>query len=321
MSPVEVGFSSELSHYQIPSISATQLTSSDFFETYRKPGTPVVITELLEELPEWNLDYLCQQLDDHQFPIRRYGTERYQIDKRLWLDMGSAVETDTMTFKQYAALLQDGTAKNHDLYLGKCGLRHTPLAHSEHFNLVETKLGLEAPISDYSLWVGFGGHTTCLHCDPFDGILIQLCGTKRVLLFPPKQLPNLYPFTVFTHLWSGLKRRASYSQVYPDRPDFTAFPQFRAALQHKREVTLNPGDILFIPVGWWHEVISMGEGIVCSVNRFWSILPRTRALQSWNKWRIHLGSVLAVPHLLWASLCILTNPSRLTEFKQLWQKL
>lgn len=321
MSSVEVGSSAELSHCQIPSISAAQLTSSDFFETYRKLGTSIVITQLLKELPEWNLDYLCQQLGDHQFPIRRYGTERYQIDKRLWRNMGSAVETNIMPFKQYAALLQDGTAKKQDLYLGKCGLRHTPLAHSEHFKLVETKLGLEAPISGYNLWVGLGGHTTCLHCDPFDGILIQLHGTKRILLFPPEQLPNLYPFSVLTHLQSGLNRRASYSQVYPERPDFVSFPQFRAALQQKREVTLNPGDVLFIPVGWWHEVISTGEGVVCSVNRFWSVFPRTRALRSWNKWRIHLGSGLAAPRLLWETSRLLADPTCDTKFKQFWQKL
>lgn len=308
MFPVKAGFSKELSHLQIASISAAHLTAHSFFETYQKLGTPVVITDLLKELPEWNLDYLCQQLGDHQFPIRRYGTERYQIDKRLWRDMGSAVETDIMPFKQYAALLQDGTAKSQDLYLGKCGLKHTPLAHLEQFKLVETKLGLKAPISDYNLWIGLGGHTTCLHCDPFDGILIQLHGTKRILLFPPEQLPNLYAFSVFIHLWSGLKRRASYSQVYPDRPDLTTFPKFQVALQQKCEVTLNPGDILFIPVGWWHEVRSMGEGVVCSVNRFWSIFPRNRALYSWNKWRIHFGSGLALPHLLSAAL-------RLYQFK------
>lgn len=113
-----------------------------------------------------------QELGDYQFPIRRYGTEHYQLDKRAWTSMGSAVETETMPFVKYVSLLQDGTAKTHDLYLGKCGLRQTTLADSAQFKQVETQLGLKAPIMDYNLWLEIGGHTTCLHCDPFDGILM-----------------------------------------------------------------------------------------------------------------------------------------------------
>ncbi len=302
MSSVETGSASALSRPQISSIPAAQVTPVSFFETYRKSGTPVVITGLLDGLPEWNLEYLCQQFGDCQFPIRQYGTERYQLDKRQWPNMGSTVETHLMPFTEYAALLRDGTAEAQDLYLGKCSLKQTALANSEPFTFVETRLGLKAPVTDYNLWLGVGGHTTCLHCDAFDGILIQLLGTKRILLFPPRQLPNLYAFPISSHLWAGLKRRASYSQVYPEQPDFESFPRFRAALQQKCEVVLNPGDVLFIPVGWWHEVISTGDGVVCSVNRFWSVLPRRRALQTWNKWRIHLGSVLAVPHWIWTEL-------------------
>jgi lysine-specific demethylase 8/hypoxia-inducible factor 1-alpha inhibitor (HIF hydroxylase) len=321
MSSVEDGSVSKLGHSAIAFLSAAQITPASFFETYRRSGTPVAITGMLKDLPNWNLDYLCQQFGDRRFPIRRYGSERYQIDKRYWHNMGSAVETHTLPFSEYAALLQDGTAKEQDLYLGKCSLKQTALADSKQFQSVETGLGLTAPVTDYNLWLGVGGHTTCLHCDAFDGILIQLIGMKRILLFPPQQLPNLYAFPISSHLWAGSKRRASYSQVYPEQPDFDSFPRFRAALQQKSEVILNPGDVLFIPVGWWHEVISVGEGVVCSVNRFWSVLPRSRALHSWNKWRIHLGSVLSVPHLLWTGLPSLLRPTRLIELNQFWQKL
>lgn len=91
--------------------------------------------------------------------------------------------------------------------------------------------------------------------------------------------------------------RASYSQVYPDAPDFKAFPNFKKALEYRQECILNQGEVMFILAGWWHEVICVGSDMVCSVNRFWHVRPFRRAIGSWNKWRIHLGSALATPHI------------------------
>jgi lysine-specific demethylase 8/hypoxia-inducible factor 1-alpha inhibitor (HIF hydroxylase) len=306
--------------HSVPSIpvaelSTASLTTDRFVSEFRTRGTPVVIRQLMSE-PEWTLSFLCEQLGDREFPVRYYGQERYQQAKQQWTSMGSGVETRSMPFSTYAQLLENGEARQQDLYLGKCSLKSTPLAESAGLQQVEAQLGLRQPVSAANLWVGMGSHVTCLHCDPFDGILMQMGGAKRLVLFPPSQLPNLYPFPVFAHLRHGLKRRASYSQVYPDRPDFTAFPKFAAALQQRHEVILEPGDVLFIPVGWWHEVTALGDGVVCSVNRFWSVFPRQRVWRSWNKWRIHLGSVLAAPHIAWGLLSSLGNPQQYRSFVQ-----
>lgn len=300
----------------VSEIPAAALTANLFAQHYRQSGAPVVIRGLLALKPEWNLSYLQEQLGDREFPIRYYGWERYQQDKRQWDSMGSGVETHSMPFSEYARLLENGEAREKDLYLGKCSLQQTPLATSVNLKQTETQLGLTQPVSAANLWVGMGGHVTCLHCDPFDGILMQLYGSKRLVLFPPSQLSNLYPFPVMAHLRYGLRRRASYSQVYPDRPDFATFPKFCEAFQQRYEVILEPGDVLFIPVGWWHEVTTLGNGVVCSVNRFWSVLPRQRGLRSWNKWRIHLGSVLAAPHILWNLLTALGSHNRYKELMQ-----
>jgi hypothetical protein len=305
---------------EIPRVSNKELTAAQFFTTYRQRSQPVVITGWLEGDAEWNLDYLCQQLGDRQFPVRFYGQERYQQDKRQWTDMGSGVKTASLPFVEYAKLLQDGQAREQDMYLGKVNLANTTLAAAPIFQRVADQLNLTVPVSGLNLWCGLGGHTTCLHCDSFDGTLIQLHGSKRILLFPPHQLPNLYPFSIWNHLRYGLKLRSSYSQVYPDRPDFAAFPKFRQALAHHYVVTLNAGDVLFIPVGWWHEVSALGEGMVCSVNRFWKVDPVWRSL-SWNKWRIHVATLLAAPHVLMAAGSAVLSGDREQRLKQLMQKL
>jgi lysine-specific demethylase 8/hypoxia-inducible factor 1-alpha inhibitor (HIF hydroxylase) len=55
---------------------------------------------------------------------------------------------------------------------------------------------------------------------------------------------NLSPFPIFIHLRHGLKLRSSFSQVYPEKPDFKSFPKLKEALRHKQEVILNQGEVL-----------------------------------------------------------------------------
>jgi hypothetical protein len=283
---------------QIARIHASFMTPTLFFEQYQQLGTPVVITGLLDSEPDWDLDFLCQKLNAQEFAVRCYGSDRYQQDKRQWTDIGSGVELRKMTFLKYAASLRSGEAHRQDMYLAKCPIRETELSKTPVFRSAVEQLGLRFPASNFNLWVGPGGHVECLHYDASDGTLMQLHGEKKLLLFPPSQTYNLYPFPVYAHFRHGLKLRSWFSQVYPDAPDFKAFPKLREALQHRYEVILRRGELLYIPVGWWHEVTALGNEMSCSVNQFWHVYPLRRALRSWVKWRAHLGSICAIPHSL-----------------------
>ncbi|NJM18645.1 MAG: cupin-like domain-containing protein [Richelia sp. RM2_1_2] len=307
---------------QIARVDGNTLTPEIFATKYQKHGIPVVITGLLDsdEL-NWDLDYLRKKLGQKKFPVRFYGRERYQQDKRNWENMGSGVESRTIPFSDYAEKLLSGEADEKDIYLGKCSLTNTPLADNPSFQRLESQLGLSIPVTPLNLWVGLGGHTTCLHCDAFDGTLIQLYGAKKLILFPPNQLYNLYPFSLLNNLLYGFKRRASYSQIYPQKPDFQAFPKFKKALSQSYEVVLNQREILYIPVGWWHEVTCLGDGVVCSVNRFWRVLPIYRSFFSWNKWRIHLSSILAIPHFFAIGLTNIIGKDRKENLNRLLQRL
>jgi hypothetical protein len=305
---------------KVDRIEAEFFTPGFFLKEYQSKGIPVVISGLLH-VADWHLEYLCQELGETEFPIRHYGRQRYEQDKRNWTSMGSGVESKSMTFAQYAQLLESGAAEQQDLYLGKCPIDQTSLVQTSGLPDVGRQLGLSKPVTAHNLWVGMAGHTTCLHYDPFDGALMQMHGSKHLILFPPSQLCNLYPFPLSAHLQHGLNIRATYSQLYPNKPDFEAFPNFAQALQHRYEVILNQGDLLYIPASWWHEVTAIGDGMVCSVNRFWSIQPTSRALCSWSKWRAHLGSILAVPRIVQTVLTEIGTEKTPKEFGKLWRKL
>ncbi len=300
---------------------STHITATIFFEQYQKPGIPVVITGLLDAEPDWSLGYLCHALGSLEFPVRYYGRQRYEQNKREWTSIGSSVESKLTPFIQYAELLKNGKADEQDLYLGKCSIEHTSLIQQSTLHQVIHVLGLRKPVTSHNLWVGLAGHTTCLHYDPFDGILMQLHGSKRLILFPPSQLYNLYPFPLSTHFEHGLKLRSTYSQVYPEQPDFKAFPKLEQAFAHRYEVILNRGDILYIPASWWHEVTAIGDGVVCSVNRFWSVQPISRALLSWSKWRAYLGTIVATPYIVKDLFTALGSRDRKQKLRQLMQQL
>ena len=64
----------------------------------------------------------------------------------------------------------------------------------------------------------------------------------------------------------------SSSQVIDvDQPDLQRFPKFAAASSRVWECMLEPGEALFIPPLWFHNVSCIG--FCASVNMFWRDLP------------------------------------------------
>jgi hypothetical protein len=308
----------------VPRLDVSSLMPQTFYDRYQKNGIPAVITGLLNSKSTWNLEYICQELGTQEFLLRRYGNSRYKEDKRQWKNIGSGVDTTSTPFLEYAEMLRTHEAHKNDIYLAKCSLKNTTLNESEALKIIRDKLprlGLDKPITDFNIWVGPGGHVECLHYDQMDGTLIQLYGAKKVVLFPPSQTSNLYPFPVYVHLYKGLQLRSWFSQVYPDRPDFKSFPKFNEALKYKQEVILNPGDVLYIPAGWWHEVTALDDDMVCSVNRFWRVYPTKRAIFSWTRLRAYLGSICAIPYVLLSLVIALASPDRKQKLKKIWQMI
>jgi len=98
------------------------------------------------------------------------------------------------------------------------------------------------------LWVGPAGTVTPLPHDTSTGLVCQVFGRKRVLLYPRSEVA----------LTDDL-RDAVYSPVDAERPDLAAFPAF--ADMQPVEVVLSPGEALFIPVGWFHHVRALEPSI------------------------------------------------------------
>lgn len=222
-----------------------------------------------------------------------------------------------MPFTEYAEILRNHKAHENDINLGKFPLKNTTLADTPSLKSIGEKLGLTKPISDLNIYVAPGGHRSGLHYDSVDSTLMQLHGTKKLVLFPPFEIYNLYPFPIYIHLRFGLKLRCWFSQLYPENPDFQSFPKFREALHHKCEVILTQGEVIYIPAGWWHAVTALGDEMVCAVNRFWRVYPTRKTVFSWSRWRAVISNMFALPYLLLHSILALFSSNGKQRFRKM----
>ncbi|XP_068602774.1 HSPB1-associated protein 1 homolog [Brachionichthys hirsutus] len=109
-----------------------------------------------------------------------------------------------------------------------------------------------------TLWIGTAGANTPCHLDSYGyNLVLQVQGRKRWHLFPPGDTASLYPTRI------PYEESSVFSQVDVLQPDLGRFPAFQRAGPHT--VTLQPGQVLFVPRHWWHYVESL-DPITVSVN-------------------------------------------------------
>jgi hypothetical protein len=124
---------------------------------------------------------------------------------------------------------------------------------------------LEATIAP-RIWLGTA-ITTPTHLDEWNNIGCVVTGRRRFTLFPPEQIVNLYIGPL-----DFAPTGAPMSLVRLHAPDFERFPRFRQALAAAVTAVLEPGDAIFIPPLWWHNVESL-ERFNVLVNYWWSPAP------------------------------------------------
>lgn len=142
---------------------------------------------------------------------------------------------------------------------GNLYLQSTPI---EELNRKLGTLDLFAgffPRTKPRFWIGTGRQFVSLHNDPLRNILAIFSGRKRVILFPPDELPNLYPAPFDVRVGGVIQ-----SQVNAREPDFAKFPDFKKALERVQVAVINPGEFLYMPPLWWHAV--EGEGFNVGLN-------------------------------------------------------
>lgn len=125
-------------------------------------------------------------------------------------------------------------------------------------------LGVADPLT--SIWIGNRSRIAA-HQDVPDNLAVVAAGRRRVTLFPPAQVGNLYVGPLdFTPAGQAV------SLVDFAAPDLARFPRFSQALAHAQVAELGPGDAVFIPSLWWHHMEGL-EAFNVLVNTWWRPVP------------------------------------------------
>ncbi|MES2987219.1 MAG: cupin-like domain-containing protein [Pseudomonadota bacterium] len=153
------------------------------------------------------------------------------------------------------------------------------LAEANPMRLVD---GLGA---DPRIWVG-NASTVSTHFDASDNVAVVAAGKRRFTLFPPDQVQNLYVGPLDYNM-AGQPA----SMVELNDPDFDRYPRFREALEHAFVADLQPGDGIYIPALWWHQVDALSPFNVL-MNYWWADAPDMAA-----RFDAVVHAVLTVSHL------------------------
>ncbi|XP_033120525.1 bifunctional peptidase and arginyl-hydroxylase JMJD5-like [Anneissia japonica] len=232
----------EIEHISAPSVDV-------FKENFLLKGIPVVITDVADKWPaaNWTLDLLCERAGDNVTFVRQNTNS---TDYRA----GKVYKIRESTLREY---INDIKAKNNRSINSYLAVQNIKKAFPQ--------IQKDVPIPGYVgkvhggpfMWIARKGHYEYCHFDPDDGLLVMLKGRKRVKLFGC-DLTTMYPNPL------GSKGKTVQAEVNCDDPDLKHHPNFCNAVCY--ECVLHPGQMLFIPAFWWHQVTSID--VCISVNYF-----------------------------------------------------
>lgn len=233
---------------------------AEFDKRYRRPSQPVVLRHddpslLARWTPEFLREHFGDLLVDTQMRDDltgdRYGPIRLEYITRT---LGDYIDAITSASETHA--LAEG-------YVAQVQTSDISPRFIENIEFPE----LYTRFHRTNFFLGPGGTRARLHYDDDENLFWQAYGRKHVVLAPPSSAPDLY----VTNEWWG----DGYSEVDLLDPDYERHPRLRDVPFY--EVTIEPGDLLYIPLRWWHEVTSLDVSVTLS-RIYWPIPLLLRSL-------------------------------------------
>lgn len=229
------------------------ISPADFKSNYYQPQIPIVIKNFAKQWPaytKWNWNYFKSIV----------GNEKVGIYNNVKSDAYTPINKadDYTTFGEYIDMITKGPAAWR-IFLFNI-FSHAPQLVKDFTWPDEYMKGFVKRVP--MLFTGGQGSITHMHFDiDLSHILhTQFIGRKKVLLFPHDEQHKLYrkPFEVLS--------LADFSNYYDDEKsklDTNKFPALNKA--HGYEITLNHGDTLFMPGGYWHHMEYLDSGFAMSL--------------------------------------------------------
>jgi hypothetical protein len=235
------------------------LTSQSFLENYYAVGRPVILLDEMRDWPaltRWTPEYLKTKIGSApvEYQDGRTANLHFEVEKNSHRRRGP--------FDLFIDAIQKNGPSN-DAYITAYNSDHNRVTLAplgEDMGFLDKFLTRDSPSPTGMMWIGPAGTLTPLHHDLTNNLIVQLVGRKRLKIIPASEVGKIYNFY---HVFSGI------SDLEDPDLDFARFPRLAEARVH--EVVLEPGEILFMPLAWWHQVRSLDFSVTATFTNFhWS---------------------------------------------------
>jgi LPS sulfotransferase NodH len=224
-----------------------------FRDRYYAANRPVILTGLMRDWPAmtcWTPDYLKSAAGDQSVEVMtgRAADPRYELNLRA--------HRREMPFADYVDLVHSGQVTNDYYLVANNGFFGRPGTQSLLRDCPAFPQYLQ-PAQDGQhcfFWYGPAGTITPLHRDTCNILIAQVSGRKRYRLIPASQRRCVY------------NNEGVFSDVDAAAPDLERYPDFRDATI--TDFVLQPGEVLFMPVGWWHYVEALDVSMSMTFTSF-----------------------------------------------------
>lgn len=221
---------------------------------YVEKGDPVLITDGLREWPvmgRWSPAFLKEKCGKHRTVVHVSHTGKWNFTPDgLQFEPKTQYALPNVPFDLAVDWILASAESLPKYYITYATISQYPE--------LATDLQFERPLSGtlVTLWFGSSGTVTPLHYDRQHNLFAQIYGTKTLTLFNPlgaQFLCQSIQGSAGSHV-SSIDIELD-PRVYSLRTDA------------RFQVTVEPGQILFIPAYWWHHVRATDTSI--SVNQWW----------------------------------------------------
>ncbi len=234
------------------------VSAREFFERYYGMNRPVILTDVAHHWPALNLwsrpEYFTEKFGDTPLTVCMGRESDPHCDRDFHKHMIS------MSMREYVDWVVEAGETNDGYLISNNRFLENEAFHSLLADVVppEEYVEPERFRTHMSFWFGPAGTRTPLHHDGNNILFCQVVGRKEFYLVSPWE----------TNLMARAEGYYSHAQVpagmseeglrLPDEE----FP-WRAL-----RVVLKPGEALFLPVGWWHQVRSLDISVSLSFLNF-----------------------------------------------------
>lgn len=222
-----------------------------FLDRYYSSNRPVIITGMMDDWParqRWNLDHFRDAYGEREVEVQfgRSADADYELN--------SIAHKRRMRFGDYVELVRNAGSSN-DFYMTANNDSTNRQALAGLWNdIVQLPEYLDPTQPGGFFWFGPAGTVTPFHHDLTNNFMAQVIGRKRLRLIPACELANVY------------NHRHCFTPVDGGNIDLTRFPDMARA--QVLECVIEPGEILFLPVGCWHYVEALDISVTVAFTNF-----------------------------------------------------